>query len=356
MPQLVRPDIAALSAYKAEKLVDIAATEIDKLDANEVSIDLPDWFKTQLGAIAQTQIAANRYPDGEYAALKQLIADYVGYGITSSQISIGNGSDEIIRSLLIVACLHRGGILVAEPTFSMYGILAQSLGIPIVTVPRHEQDFQIDLVAAQTAIEQQNIAAIFLVHPNSPTGNLLNATELDWVRSLPDHILVVIDEAYFEFSGQTLAAEIDQHPNWLIMRTFSKAFRLAAYRVGYAFGAPEIVEALEKVRLPYNLPTIAHAAAALAMGNSAKLLTLVPEITQERDRLTLEFRQMGLQVWRSAGNFLYVRGRDNQAIAQLLKQQGTLIRQTGGGLRITLGTPSQNQRLLQRLGSVLNSL
>ncbi|AFY69620.1 Histidinol-phosphate aminotransferase [Thalassoporum mexicanum PCC 7367] len=356
MQQLVRPDIATLSAYKAESLADITATEIDKIDANEVSSDLPDWFKSQLGTIASDQIKANRYPDGEYAHLKQLIANYVGHGITSSQISIGCGSDEIIRSLLVVACLHRGSIMVAEPTFSMYDILARSLGIPVVKVPRHDQNFQIDLAAAQAAIEQHHVAAIGLVHPNSPTGNLLNSAELDWVRSLPSNILVVIDEAYFEFASHTLAAELDQHPNWLIMRTFSKAFRLAAYRVGYAFAANELIEALEKVRLPYNLPTIAHTAAELAMDNRDRLLELVPEIRQERDRLYRELSNLGLRVWPSAGNFLYARGQDNKAIAQALKQKGTLIRQTGGGLRITVGTRSQNQRLIERMGDCLNSL
>jgi len=351
MLSLIRPDLAELSAYKVDGGSEHPSP--DKLDANEVSIDLPDWFKAKLGAITQLEIQSNRYPDGEYASLKKLVADYVGFNITPAQISLGNGSDEIIRSLLIVACLNRGSILVAEPTFSMYGILAKTLGIPTVKVPRSNQDFSIDLAAAQQSIDSDRIAAVFLVHPNSPTGNSLTSAEIDWVRSIPENILVVIDEAYFEFSGITLTGELSQHPNWVILRTCSKAFRLAAYRVGYAIGHLDLILALEKVRLPYNLPTVSFVAAELAMSHHAELLANVPEILAERDRLKLEIRNLGISVWDSDANYLYLRSADDSSISNCLKANGTIIRQTGGGLRLTIGTPEQNHRTLSRLKSCL---
>ncbi len=369
---LIRPDLAQLTTYKPEEPLKLDRQLIDKLDANEVAIDLPDWFKQKLAAIVQSEILANRYPDGEYLSLKKLIAEYIG--VEPDLISLGNGSDELIRSLLIATCLNanlnsdspHGSILVAEPTFSMYGILAQGLGIPVVRVPRHEQDFSIDLEAASKEIASGKIKAVCLVHPNSPTGNLLNFEELVWMRSIPENILVVIDEAYFEFSGQTLANELSQHPNWLILRTFSKAFRLAAYRVGYAIANLELVSALEKVRLPYNLPTISSAAAELAIIHRHELLANIPEIKLERDRLYSEIQNMkaslhkslnilNISVWQSDANFIYLRSSSDREILEYLKSQGTLIRQTGGRLRLTIGTHAQNQRTLERLHNFIKA-
>ncbi len=345
MLSLIRADLEGLTAYKVEESQGIEL--IDKLDANEVALDLPEWLKT---AIAQAQIPANRYPDGEYLSLKKLLAQYVG--VNHNQISVGNGSDELIRSLLMAVCLHSGGILVAEPTFSMYDILARTLGIPVVKVAR-DHNFQIDLAAATEAIANNSIKAVFLVHPNSPTGNLLNAAELDWVRSLSPNILVVIDEAYFEFANSSLVHELAVHPNWVVLRTFSKAFRLAAYRVGYAIAAPELILALEKVRLPYNLPAIAAVAAELAIIHRQELLANIPEILSERDRLFQALQSMGIKIWNSNANFLYLRTGNDKLIMESLKAQGTLIRQTGGGLRLTIGTVEQNQRTLERFKNAL---
>ncbi len=353
MLPLIRPDLADLAAYHVTAL---ETTDVpDKLDANEVSLDLPDWFKLKLGALAEDQVPSNRYPDGEYTQLKQLLCQYVGHGTTTAQVTLGNGSDELIRSLLLVTCLHQGAILVAEPTFSMYGILAQTLGIPVVKIRRNETDFALDLTAAQNAMDQQyggqSIKAVFLVHPNSPTGNLLQEKEKQWLRSLPPEVLVVIDEAYFEFSGQTMIPELADHPNWLVMRTFSKALRLAAYRVGYAVGHPDLIGALEKVRLPYNLPTMSYLAAMLAMMHRDELLTNIPEILSERERVYQSLQDIGLDVWHSAGNFIYARSGNHdqdQALLIALAKRGTVIRQTGGGLRITIGTPEENTRLLER--------
>lgn len=138
----------------------------------------------------------------------------------------------------------------------MYAILAQTLGIPVVQVQR-EANFEIDLAAAQLAIEQTQAPAIrvvFVVHPNSPTGNALTSSELEWLRNLPEEILVVIDEAYFEFSQTSVVRELLQQPNWVVLRTFSKAFRLAAHRVGYAIAHPHLIAALEKSVYPTIFP------------------------------------------------------------------------------------------------------
>ncbi|MEQ9368503.1 MAG: histidinol-phosphate transaminase [Coleofasciculus chthonoplastes F3-SA18-01] len=370
----IRSDLAQFTAYTPNPGGDsgkpiLSSSSRDRVDANESPDDLPVELKEKLTWTYQQEIEANRYPDGSHQALKDAIAHYVTESasletpVTSSQISVGNGSDELIRSLLIATCLRgEGSILVANPTFSMYGILAQTLGIPVVTVERSPDNFEINLDQAQRAIAQSEhppIRVVFVVHPNSPTGNSLTASELKWLRSLPDHILVVIDEAYFEFSQTSVVKELAQHPNWAILRTFSKAFRLAAHRVGYCIAHPELIAALEKMRLPYNLPSFSQAAALIALTHRDQLLAAIPQIIAERDKLLAALSEHpGLQVWSSAANFIYIRPRQLEQnsliqIVQQMKAQGTVIRNTGGGLRITVGSPEENQRTLQRLQTVL---
>jgi histidinol-phosphate aminotransferase len=361
-PNFIRRDIDSLNAYIPTPSA-LLEQNLDILDANESPFDLPESLKVQLANIYQQQIKNNRYPDGSHKELKQAIALYVnesGYlssGIAPENISLGNGSDELIRSLLIATCLNgEGSIFVANPTFSMYAILAQTLGIPIVTGARSSDNFAIDLNQAEKLIEnQQNppIKIIFIVHPNSPTGNPLNRDELAWLRGIPDRILVVVDEAYFEFSKNSVVSELAQHPNWVILRTFSKAFRLAAHRLGYAIAHPGLITALEKIRLPYNLPSFSMAAAKIALDNRDLILSSVEEIIREREILFNSLSQnSNLQIWQSAANFLYLRLQQEnreqrlKEIVEKLKSKGTLIRHTGGGLRITVGSQSENKRTI----------
>ena len=244
----------------------------------------------------------------------------------------------------------------------MYAILAQTLGIPVVTVGRNETHFEIDLKAAQLAIETtQNppIKAVFVVHPNSPTANPLTVAELAWLKSLSEQILVVIDEAYFEFSQNTLIGELPQRSNWVVLRTFSKAFRLAALRVGYCVAHPELITILEKVRLPYNLPSFSIAAALISLQNRKLLLESIPQTLTERAKLIDALSQNpAFQVTQSAANFIFLRLKPNGAhpkdaalknLHSYLKASGTLVREISGGLRITVGTTEENVRTLNRL-------
>ena len=388
MLPFIRKDLAELTAYTphpggASGESAHSESVLDRLDTNECPYDLPEELKKKLAWTYQQLIETNRYPDGGHAALKEAIAQYVNESITipplggaalpktaitADNISVGNGSDELIRSLLIATCLGgTGSIFVANPTFSMYGIIAQTLGIPVVGVQRKEENFEIDIEAAKKAIApNQNppVRAVFVVHPNSPTANALTPDEIEWLESLPSEILVVIDEAYFEFSQNTLADQLHHHPNWIILRTFSKAFRLASMRVGYAIAHPELAAALEKIRLPYNLPSFCQVAAELALAQRQLLLAVIPEIISERAKLIAALTQyQKLQIWPSAANFVYLRVKagegqspqqEHQQILQHLKERGTLIRHTGGGLRITVGSPEENQRTVDRIAAIFD--
>ncbi|CEJ42458.1 histidinol-phosphate transaminase [Umezakia ovalisporum] len=380
MLSFIRSDLAQFNAYKPHPSSDTAAAvplQLDRLDTNESPYDLPSELKEKLAWTYQQAIETNRYPDGGHETLKDAIAQYVNQSaslspsvFTGVNISLGNGSDELIRSLLIATCLKgEGAILVANPTFSMYGILAKTLGIPVVTVDRNKDNFEIDLKAAQCALEQtQNppIRVVFVVHPNSPTGNCLTGAELSWLRSLGEDILVVIDEAYFEFSQTTLVSELTQRPNWVILRTFSKAFRLAALRVGYCVAHPQAIAILEKVRLPYNLPSFSIAGALAAMENSQLLLESISPTLDERDKLIKVLSQHPkLRVAKSAANFIFLRLLANNSdtqnasltnLHQKLKTSGTLVREISGGLRITIGTSEENIRTVNRIQAGLANL
>ncbi len=370
MLKFIRSEINQLKAYTPHPGGEISV-KVDQLDTNESPYDLPLEIKQKLTEIYQKEILTNRYPDGSHDALKQAISEYVNESIStplfnSKNISVGNGSDELIRALLIATCVGgSGSILVADPTFSMYEILAQTLGIKTHHINRNETDFSIDINSANTIINQTKnppIKVIFIVHPNSPTANALNETEINWLKTISQDILVVIDEAYFEFSQTTLVSELNNHPNWIILRTFSKAFRLAAHRVGYAIGNTEIITALEKIRLPYNLPTFSQTAALLAIQNRDLILPIINNILAERARVYQKLTQFSaLKVWKSNANFIYARlnfnveesAQKHQELVEKLKLKGTLIRHTGGGLRITIGTPEENTRTLNNLANLL---
>lgn len=375
----LRSDLTDLRAYTPAH---VTSDSFDRLDGNESPVDLPPEIKQKLAWTYQEMMAANRYPDGGHEELKQAIAAYVNTSnpsaqlspnssITPEQISVGNGSDELIRSLLIATCLGNGGsVLVAEPTFSMYGILAKTLGIPVRQIPRHQENWEMDIEAAAQIMADKSsienslepslelpVRAVFVVHPNSPTANALTDREIAWLQSLPKNILVVIDEAYFEYCQHSLVGELPQHPNWVILRTFSKAFRLAAHRVGYAITHPQVIQTLEKIRLPYNLPSFSQAAALTALQHHQELLAPVSQIISDRQTLLHHLHQQpALRVWQSQANFIYLRLAESQdqeqaltQIRQGMQEQGTMIRQTGGGLRITVGSTAENQRTLDRL-------
>ncbi|SRR5579883_1116092 len=377
MLSFIRKDLAQLAAYKPHPNSDNdqplqSPIQLDRLDTNESPYDLPPELKQKLAWTYQQLIETNRYPDGGHETLKEAIAQYVNESTqalktpyTTDNVSVGNGSDELIRSLLIATCLGgEGSILVAQPTFSMYAILAKTLGIPVATVGRNESNFEIDLPAANLAIEQtQNppIRAVFVVHPNSPTANPLTEAELAWLKSLSSQILVVIDEAYFEFSQTSLLNELPQYPNWVVLRTFSKAFRLAALRVGYCIAHPELIAILEKVRLPYNLSSFSIAGALIALQNRNLLLESISQTLSERSKLIHGLSQNpAFQITESAANFIFVRLKPNgshqtevaiKSFHQKLKASGTLVREISGGLRITVGTPEENIRTLAHFHS-----
>ncbi|XFA72182.1 histidinol-phosphate transaminase [Thermosynechococcaceae cyanobacterium Okahandja] len=369
MATFLRPELDGIRAYATppEASSGTLPPQVDYLDTNEFPLDLPAPLKAKLAQQYLEALATNRYPDSSHWHLKQAIATYVSEHssepLTPAQIAVGNGSDELIRSLLLATALGgHGSILVADPTFSIYGILAQTLGIPVHRAGRDAETFAVDIGSAEALMAKATppVRLLFMLQPNSPTGNALTSAEVAWLRQLPPDLLVVIDEAYFEFSGKTLLPELAAHPNWLILRTFSKALRLAAHRVGYAIGAPTVIEALEKLRLPYNLPSFSQLAACMALEHRQELLADIPQVIAERERLYAQLQTCPhLRVWPSVANFLFFRLADpahTQPLCHALEQEGTLVRPIADGIRVSIGTPAENERFWQRLQAYLSTL
>lgn len=338
-----RPEVEELRVYDPGK-VDAAIN----LLANENPNDMPPQIKAEILEEAK-KLPFNRYPDPAAVELRQALARY--YGVTAENIAVGNGADELIQELLLAYGGPGRTAVTFEPTFMMYAVLAALTGTAIVKIPR-EDDFSLPADAVQRAKKSQ---LIFICSPNNPTGNLVSADEVK--AFLDTGALVVVDEAYEEFSGSSVAGHLRDYPNLIILRTFSKAFSLAGLRVGYLLGSKEVVENLQKVKLPYNVNAFSQSAAVKLLMRRKELQIVVDQLIAQRGRLYRELEAMeGYRPYPSAANFILVKTeRPGREVWQKLLDNGILVRDFSGHpllencLRITIGTEEQNQALLDVL-------
>jgi histidinol-phosphate aminotransferase len=349
---LVRREILDLEAYHvapAEGLV--------KLDAMENPYRLPPAVAAEMGA-RLAQVAINRYPDPTAPRLKRALRDAMGIP-DSLEVLLGNGSDEVLQFISLALARPGAAVVAPEPSFAMYRLDAIASGMRYVGVPLLA-DFTLDEGAMLEAIRVEKPALVWLAYPNNPTGNLFpREAILRIVAASPG--LVAVDEAYYAFSGgASLLDEVGRHPNLVLVRTVSK-LGLAGLRVGLAIGPREWLEQFEKLRPPYNVNALSMAAAEFILGHATALDGQVASIVQERSRLERALDTLP-EVLRypSAANFILVRVPDGPAAFEGLKARGILVRTFHGShpllahcLRLTVGTPEENARLLEALASVL---
>jgi histidinol-phosphate aminotransferase len=335
-----------------------------KLDANELPVGLPDELRAGLAAHLAA-VALERYPDAAARALRARIAGRLG--VAGAQLVFGNGSDELILILCEAFAAPRPGARVARmlypvPTFVYYRIACQSRGVEAVEVPLGA-DFTLDLDAVHAAFAARRPNVAFFALPNNPTGTLWPMPAIaELARANPD-VIVVSDEAYVAYSGQTLLGALAALPNLVVMRTLSKV-GLAGLRVGYVVVAPAIAAVLEKVRPPYNLGSLDQAAAAWLLEHAADWIDAQARaVVAERPRLVAALAALpGVTVFPSEANLVLIRiagaGRA-AAIWQALQDRGILVRNfdrpgpLAGCLRITVGTPAQDDLLLEALRGLL---
>ena len=350
----LRESLAPLSAYGAPQ-VDAEAT----LNTNENPFSLsPELVSAIAARISQVAANLNRYPDRDARELRSGLASYInelsGTSLSASQVWVANGSNEIIQSLFL-AFGDRPAIGFL-PSYSMHPLIARVTSTEWVDGKRRS-DFSLDIDSVITQIAQAAPALTFITTPNNPTGEAISIDDIEKIAQIVPGLLVV-DEAYAEFSDQRSAVTlIEKYPQIVVIRTMSKAFSFAGARVGYLLAHPSVVDAMMLVRLPYHLSTLTQGAALVALDFKDELLSGVAVLRAERDRVASSLREMGLTVLPSQANFLLFSGFQTSSpqLWQEMLDRGILIRDVGlsGYLRTTIGTSAENDKFLHALRECL---
>jgi len=352
--RLIRPEIRSLHAYGVADPGDLI-----KLDAMENPYSWPDSVKRAWADILVT-VDINRYPDATARDLSQLLHGYMGVPKTMG-LMLGNGSDELIQIILLALATKGATVMAPVPTFVMYEMTAKFVGLNFVGVPLNEDDFSLNREAMLSAIAAHNPAVIFLAYPNNPTGNLFDRATMDAILDASNGV-VVVDEAYHAFAGRSFMNELEEHENLLVMRTVSK-LGLAGLRLGLLAGERRWLNEFNKVRLPYNINSLTQASARFVLEQDDFLKQQTEQIVRERSRVVDALKAMnGLQVWPSSANFILFRTLASAAgdVFEGLKRAGILIKKLDGShpllqncLRVTVGTPDENDAFLKALPGLL---
>jgi len=338
LKSLVRPNILALKPYSSAR-DEFKGTEGVFLDANE----------NPFGSL-------NRYPDSYQKELKHKLSSYKN--IPTKNIFIGNGSDEIIDLIYRIFCIP--GIdkaLTFTPTFGMYQVAADINNIELIKLPLND-DFQVDTEKLKPYFIDENLKLIFICSPNNPTGNCFNANDVENI--LNDFKgLVVIDEAYIDFSNKkSWIKTLETNPNLIVTQTFSKAWALASARIGIAYTSGEIVELLNKVKMPYSISKLNQQAAIDALDNQSDFKKNIEIILKEKELLKQKLNLLDIvkKIYPSDANFLLVEFDDANKTYEDLVSQKIITRNrhklVNNAIRITVGTPQENLQLLEALNNI----
>jgi histidinol-phosphate aminotransferase len=341
---VVRPEIRALAAYHVPD-----AAGMIKLDAMENPYLLPDALRARLAAATAT-VPVNRYPDGDAAAVKTALRSH--FAIPSHfDIVLGNGSDELIHLAALAVATPGSAMLSPDPSFVMYRLTALLCGMRFVGVPLRP-DFTLDTEAVLAAIAREAPSLVFIAWPNNPTGNLFAEDDVARViRAAPG--LVIVDEAYHAFARTSFLPRIGEFPNLVVLRTVSK-IGMAGLRLGYAVGAPEWIAALNKVRPPYNLNALTQASAPILLEERAAFAAQADAILAGRSVLEKALEALpGVTVHPTRTNFVLAKVPDAPRWHAALSAARILVKNLHGShpllahcLRITVGTPAENDALL----------
>src|SRR5215208_5184585 len=335
----IKPRVRELKAYTLKP--DRGAV---KLNQNENPWGVPEAVRSETLRRMKAR-DWSRYPNFVPASLHEKLARFAGW--RADGVVAGNGSNELIQAALMVAVGEGKRVLISEPTFALYRQVATVLGGEVLSVPL-DDELGFDVPALRETIEREQPDVTILCSPNNPTGCRIEEGTLEELLETTGGI-VVIDEAYFEFSGRTVAPLLERHTNLAVFRTFSKAMGLAALRVGYLLAAPELAREVSKAVLPYNLNAFSQTAAEVAVElYEAELRPTVGRIVGERERLFTELQNIeGLAPVRSCANFMVVRSavEPRRIYEELLGRFGVLIRDVSGYpmlkdyFRVSVGTP-----------------
>jgi histidinol-phosphate aminotransferase len=361
------PDhVRAIAPYQSGKPIAEVAREfgldeaaIVKLASNENPFGVPQSAKdAMLDAVADI----GRYPDANGFELKAALA--ARYDVAPDWITLGNGSNDILEIAAHALVQHGQAIVYAQYSFAVYALATQGLGARAIVVPA--QQYGHDLAAMNAAIDAET-RLVFIANPNNPTGTFIPAAELEaFIKQVPSNVVVVLDEAYNEFLAPELQYEssawVKQYPNLLVSRTFSKAYGLAGLRVGFAIAQPALTDLMNRIRQPFNVNSLAQAAAIAAFTDTEFLEKSARNNAAGYQQFTQAFDELGLDYVPSFGNFVLVKvGDDDGAGARVnlaLLKQGVIVRPVGNyglpqWLRISIGLPLENAILIAALTKAL---
>lgn len=319
-----------------------------KLDANEGNKDL---FKDLIKDIGD-DFYLNLYPDDNYTQLKEAIVNYIGCKIEN--ISVGNGSSELLDLCVKTFVDTNELILSLDPTFSMYSIYAKIVNSRYIGAGEGN-DFTINVDDIIKSIEENDPKLTIICNPNNPTGTTIKRDDVLRIVKSTDNV-VIVDEAYMEFSNESVVDEIENYDNLIVVKTMSKAFSMAGIRTGYLIANEELVKTIEKVRPPYNLNSISALLATKALKQKEKMLSYVENLKVEREKIYEKLIDMGVKAYKSGANFVFFSSKvDN--LAEKLIDNDVLIRKFGGKLdnyyRVTVGSPKENEAFLNAMKKIV---
>ena len=359
MSSLVSPTIEQLQPYEGGKPIEELARELGITDAIKLASN-----ENSLGPSSKAMAAAraafnevHRYPDATAYRLRERIASE--HRVAFDGVIQGNGSNELLDLAVRTFCTAEHHLVFAEPAFIVYRIAALSQGVPFTAVPTRNWVHDLDAMAAAITPRTR---LVFVGNPNNPTGTYVNRAALSrFLREVPPEVIVVIDEAYIEYAtaedfpdALTLRSERER---LIILRTFSKIYGLAGLRVGYGIAPPTLVGYMNRVRAPFNVSSLAQAAALAALDDVEHVKNSRELNSTERERVSAALAAMGLEVPPSQANFLLVDvKRDGRATYDALLRKGVIVRSFASipqAIRVTLGTKPENDRFLQALTEVL---
>jgi histidinol-phosphate aminotransferase len=343
----IREEIRALSVYPVAK-----AAGMIKLDAMENPFGLTAPVRAQVAA-AVANVAINRYPDGGADGVKAALRRSLGLAEHVGLI-LGNGSDELLQMLTTVVAGPGAVVLAPDPSFVMYRLYALYANARYIGVPLRA-DFTLDIDAMLDAIAREEPALVWLAYPNNPTGNLFPAADVERIiRAAPG--LVAVDEAYYAFAGSSFLSRVLEFPNLIVVRTVSK-IGMAGVRLGYAAAHPAWIAEIEKVRPPYNVNSLTQAVVPVLLEHEALLAEQAATLCRERARVAAALAAMRrVDVFPTQANFVLVRVPDASHWFATLRDAGILVKNVAAWhplladcLRITIGTPAENDALLETL-------
>jgi histidinol-phosphate aminotransferase len=362
-PEYVR----AIAPYQAGKPIAEVAREfgldeasIVKLASNENPFGVPESSKQ---AMAQAAADLGRYPDANGFELKAALAKR--YDVPADWITLGNGSNDILE-IAAHAFVQKGeSVVFAQYSFAVYALATQGVGGRAIVVPA--VNYGHDLPSMAAAIEADT-KLVYVANPNNPTGTFIGAEEIEaFLQKVPANVVVVLDEAYNEYLAPEFQFEsanwVRKYPNLIVSRTFSKAYGLAGLRVGFAIAQPEVTDLMNRIRQPFNVNSLAQAAAIAALNDKEFLEKGARNNAEGYKQLVAAFEELGLEYVPSFGNFVLVRvGDDEQAGARVnlaLLKQGVIVRPVGAyglpqWLRISIGLPQENAAFIAALKKVLS--